>query len=90
MLGTCPVLAFYAFDLIIYIILVVNVVCVFLTSLTTVIACTRSPSVSRIRAKMLYAMTKARFRREIDGIHYEIQATDPSEMELEVLRERAN
>lgn len=59
-------------------------------SLTIVIACTRSPSVSRIRAKMLYATSKDRFRRELDGIHYEIQATDPSEMELDVLRDRAN
>ncbi|KAL6185098.1 hypothetical protein ACLB2K_041233 [Fragaria x ananassa] len=46
-----------------------------------------SPSVSRIRAKMLYATSKDRFRRELDGIHYEIQATDSTEMELEVLQE---
>ncbi|WOL18080.1 actin-depolymerizing factor [Canna indica] len=49
-----------------------------------------SPSVARIRAKVLYATSKERFRRELDGIHYEIQATDPTEMDLEVLRERAN
>ncbi|XP_027116571.2 actin-depolymerizing factor-like [Coffea eugenioides] len=49
-----------------------------------------SPSVSRIRPKMLYATSKDRFRRELQGIHYEIQATDPTEMELDVLRERAN
>ncbi|XP_014514077.1 actin-depolymerizing factor-like [Vigna unguiculata] len=49
-----------------------------------------SPSVSRIRSKMLYATSKDRFRRELQGIHYEIQATDPTEMDLEVLRERAN
>ncbi|KAI8003209.1 Actin-depolymerizing factor 11 [Camellia lanceoleosa] len=47
-----------------------------------------SPSVSRIRAKMLYATSKARFRRELEGIHYEIQATDPTEMDLEVIRDR--
>ncbi|KAI3934001.1 hypothetical protein MKW92_008165 [Papaver armeniacum] len=29
-------------------------------------------------------------QRELDGIHYEIQATDPDEMELEALRERAH
>lgn len=50
----------------------------------------RSPSTSRIRAKMLYATTKDRFRRELDGVHYEIQATDPTEMDLEVLRDRAH
>ena len=49
-----------------------------------------SPSVSRIRAKMLYATSKQRFRRELEGVHYEIQATDPSEMDLEVIQERAN
>ncbi|KAL6192061.1 hypothetical protein ACLB2K_038448 [Fragaria x ananassa] len=49
-----------------------------------------SPSVSRIRAKMLYATSKDRFRRELDGIHYEIQATDSTEMELEILQERAH
>ncbi|KAG4983678.1 hypothetical protein AAZX31_10G170500 [Glycine max] len=49
-----------------------------------------SPSVARIRPKMLYATSKDRFRRELQGIHYEIQATDPTEMDLEVLRERAN
>ncbi|XP_010555867.1 PREDICTED: actin-depolymerizing factor 6-like [Tarenaya hassleriana] len=49
-----------------------------------------SPSTSRIRAKMLYATSKDRFRRELEGIHYEIQATDPSEVDLEALRERAN
>lgn len=38
---------------------------------------------------MLYATSKGRFRRELDGVHYEIQATDPSEMDLDVLRDRA-
>ncbi|XP_073119351.1 actin-depolymerizing factor isoform X1 [Henckelia pumila] len=49
-----------------------------------------SPSTSRIRAKMLYATSKERFRRELEGIHYEIQATDPTEMNLEVIKERAS
>lgn len=58
---------------------------------SNVVLCkTRSPSVSRIRAKMLYATSKDRFRRELQGIHYEIQATDSTEMELDVLKERAN
>ncbi|CAK9140626.1 unnamed protein product [Ilex paraguariensis] len=48
-----------------------------------------SPAVSRIRAKMLYATSKERFKQELDGIHCEIQATDPTEMDLEVLRDRA-
>ena len=49
-----------------------------------------APSTSRIRAKMLYATSKENFKQELDGVHYEIQATDPSEMELEVLKERAH
>ncbi|KAJ7972658.1 Actin-depolymerizing factor [Quillaja saponaria] len=49
-----------------------------------------SPSTSRIRAKMLYATSKDGFKHELDGVHYEIQATDPSEMDLEVLRDRAH
>ncbi|GMP88285.1 hypothetical protein CsSME_00040324 [Camellia sinensis var. sinensis] len=49
-----------------------------------------SPAVSRIRAKMLYATSKDRFRRELEGIHYEIQATDPTEMDLEVIQDRAH
>ncbi|KAE8660425.1 hypothetical protein F3Y22_tig00116951pilonHSYRG00102 [Hibiscus syriacus] len=36
-----------------------------------------------------YATSKGRLRRELAGIHYEIQATDPTEMDLEVLRDRA-
>ncbi|KAI3772999.1 hypothetical protein L6452_04195 [Arctium lappa] len=47
-----------------------------------------SPESSRIRAKMLYATSKSRIRHELDGVHYEIQATDSTEMDLEVLRER--
>ncbi|KAJ9547820.1 hypothetical protein OSB04_020363 [Centaurea solstitialis] len=47
-----------------------------------------SPASSRVRAKMLYATSKSRIRHELDGVHYEIQATDSTEMDLEVLRER--
>lgn len=50
----------------------------------------RAPSSSRIRAKMLYATSRDRFRRELDGVHYEIQATDPTEMDLEVIKDRAH
>ncbi|XP_042988780.1 uncharacterized protein LOC122316314 [Carya illinoinensis] len=37
-----------------------------------------SAAVSRIRAKILYVTSKERFRRELDGIHYEMQVTDPT------------
>ncbi|KAK4418392.1 Actin-depolymerizing factor [Sesamum alatum] len=49
-----------------------------------------APEISRIRAKMLYATSKDRFKRELDGVHYDIQATDSTEMDLEVIRERAH
>ena len=48
-----------------------------------------SPGISRVRAKMIYASSKDRFKRELNGIHYELQATDPTEMDLEVIKDRA-
>lgn len=49
-----------------------------------------SPDTSRVRSKMLYASSKERFKRELDGIQVELQATDPSEIDLEVIKSRAN
>lgn len=49
----------------------------------------RSPSASRIRAKILYATSKAGLRRVLDGISYELQATDPTEMGMDVIKDRA-
>ncbi|XP_074567333.1 actin-depolymerizing factor 11-like [Curcuma longa] len=40
-----------------------------------------SPSESRIRAKMLYATSKDWFRRELDGVHYELQAKATEQIE---------
>jgi cofilin len=48
-----------------------------------------SPDNSRVRAKMIYASSKETFKRELNGIHYELQATDPTEMDLEVIKDRA-
>eukprot|EP01018_Ginkgo_biloba_P029653 Gb_20311 [translate_table: standard] len=48
-----------------------------------------SPDTSKVRDKMLYASSKDRFRRELDGVHCEVQATDPTEMGIDVIRERA-
>ncbi|KAK4366078.1 hypothetical protein RND71_013958 [Anisodus tanguticus] len=62
----------------------------FTASLPKMIADTRSPATSRVRAKMLYATSKDAFKRELDGFHYEIQATDPTEVDLEVLKDRAH
>ncbi|ERN07755.1 hypothetical protein AMTRI_Chr08g163050 [Amborella trichopoda] len=49
-----------------------------------------SPDIAKVRSKMLYASSKDRFKRELDGIQVELQATDPTEMGLDVIRGRAN
>ncbi|THG11762.1 hypothetical protein TEA_026058 [Camellia sinensis var. sinensis] len=42
-----------------------------------------SPDTSRVRSKMIYASSKDRFKRELDGIQVELQATDPTEIGLD-------
>jgi cofilin len=49
-----------------------------------------SPDTSRVRSKMLYASSKDRFKREMEGIQVELQATDPSEMSLDIIKGRLN
>ena len=49
----------------------------------------RSPDASKVRMKMVYASSKDRFKRELDGIQFELQATDPSEMSLDIVKSRA-
>ncbi|XP_022640393.1 actin-depolymerizing factor 4 isoform X1 [Vigna radiata var. radiata] len=49
-----------------------------------------SPDTSRVRSKMIYASSKDRFKRELDGIQVELQATDPTEMGLDVFKSRVN
>lgn len=51
--------------------------------------CSRSPDTSKVRMKMVYASSKDRFKRELDGIQVELQATDPSEMSLDIVKSRA-
>ncbi|KAL2896945.1 Actin-depolymerizing factor 2 [Bienertia sinuspersici] len=48
-----------------------------------------SPDTAKVRSKMIYASSKDRFKRELDGIQVELQATDPSEMDLDVIKSRA-
>ncbi|KAG5582906.1 hypothetical protein H5410_053533 [Solanum commersonii] len=45
---------------------------------------------ARVRSKMIYASSKDRFKRELDGIQIELQATDPTEMGLDVIKSREN
>ncbi|TVU18259.1 hypothetical protein EJB05_34348, partial [Eragrostis curvula] len=49
-----------------------------------------SPDTSRVRSKMIYASSKERFKRELDGIQVELQATDQGEVGLDVIKGRAN
>lgn len=49
----------------------------------------RSPEASKIRAKILYATSKDGLRRVLEGIHYELQATDPTEMGFDIIQDRA-
>ncbi|KAF6140170.1 hypothetical protein GIB67_028976 [Kingdonia uniflora] len=48
-----------------------------------------SPENSRVRSKMLYASSKDRFKRELDGIQVELQATDSNEMSFDIVIGRA-
>ncbi|KAB2064737.1 hypothetical protein ERO13_A09G041800v2 [Gossypium hirsutum] len=48
-----------------------------------------APDSSRVRSKMVYASSKDRFKRELDGIQVELQATDPSEMSFDIIKARA-
>ncbi|XP_010443774.1 PREDICTED: actin-depolymerizing factor 3 [Camelina sativa] len=48
-----------------------------------------SPDTARVRSKMIYASSKDRFKRELDGIQIELQATDPTEMDLDTFKSRA-
>ncbi|MCD7459119.1 hypothetical protein HAX54_040138 [Datura stramonium] len=49
----------------------------------------RATKQARVRSKMLYASSKDRFRRELDGVQVELQATDASEMSLDTFVGRA-
>ncbi|CAB4271417.1 unnamed protein product [Prunus armeniaca] len=48
-----------------------------------------SPDTSKVRMKMVYASSKDRFKRELDGTQVELQATDPSEISLDIIKSRA-
>ncbi|XP_054788966.1 actin-depolymerizing factor 7-like [Prosopis cineraria] len=48
-----------------------------------------APDASKVRQKMVYASSKDRFKRELYGIQVELQATDPSEMSLDIVKARA-
>ncbi|PIN10271.1 Actin depolymerizing factor [Handroanthus impetiginosus] len=45
-----------------------------------------SPDTLRTRSKMVYASSKDRFKRELNGIQVELQATDPREMSIDIVK----
>ena len=47
-----------------------------------------APDTSPIRQKMIYASSKDKFKRELDGIQLELQATDFSEVDEAVFKEK--
>ncbi|GFP81636.1 actin-depolymerizing factor 2 [Phtheirospermum japonicum] len=49
-----------------------------------------SPNTAKVRNKMIYASSMDRFKRELDGIQVELQATDPTELGLDVFKSRVN
>ncbi|KAL6894349.1 hypothetical protein ACP4OV_008447 [Aristida adscensionis] len=48
-----------------------------------------SPETARVRSKMLYASSNEKFKRELDGIQVELQATDASDISIEAIKDRA-
>merc|ERR1711916_406766 len=47
-----------------------------------------APDTAKIKAKMLYASSKANFKKKLVGIGSEIQATDLAEIDEESVREK--
>ncbi|KAI9345087.1 hypothetical protein BD770DRAFT_414088 [Pilaira anomala] len=48
------------------------------------------PDTSKVRQKMLYASSKDALRRQLVGIAIEVQGTDSSEVDYDVVLEKAN
>ena len=46
------------------------------------------PDIAKVKVKMLYASSKESFRRVLDGIQLEIQATEPAEIEESRFQEK--
>lgn len=45
-----------------------------------------SPDTCKVRFKMLYAASKDNFRRQLDGVGFEIQATDKDEVDIKEVK----
>lgn len=43
----------------------------------------RSPDAAKLKDKMLYASSKDALRKQLTGVHFEIQATDTDDVEFD-------
>ncbi|GJP37630.1 hypothetical protein CLOM_g22070 [Closterium sp. NIES-68] len=49
-----------------------------------------SPDTSPIKNKMIYASSKDTFRQQLSGVQIELQATDASEMDISIIKDKAS
>nr|ACH70382.1 actin depolymerization factor-like protein [Hordeum vulgare subsp. vulgare]ACH70384.1 actin depolymerization factor-like protein [Hordeum vulgare subsp. vulgare] len=48
-----------------------------------------SPASAEVKSKMVYASSNEGFKKELDGTQIDVQATDPSELTLDILKDHA-
>ncbi|XP_020162988.1 actin-depolymerizing factor 3 [Aegilops tauschii subsp. strangulata] len=48
-----------------------------------------SPASAEVKSKMIYASSNEGFKKELDGTQIDVQATDPSELTLDILKDHA-
>ncbi|KAL6638149.1 hypothetical protein ACP70R_025721 [Stipagrostis hirtigluma subsp. patula] len=46
-----------------------------------------SPATAEVKSKMVYASSNEGFKKELDGVQIDLQATEPSELTLDVLKD---
>lgn len=49
-----------------------------------------SPATADVRSKMVYASSCEGFKKELDGVQVDLQATEPSELTLDVLNDHVS
>ncbi|KAG8061531.1 hypothetical protein GUJ93_ZPchr0003g17923 [Zizania palustris] len=49
-----------------------------------------SPATADVKSKMVYASSNESFKKELDGVHIDLQATEPSELTLDVLKDHTS
>ncbi|CAM0877375.1 unnamed protein product [Alopecurus aequalis] len=48
-----------------------------------------SPATAAVKSKMVYASSNEGFKKELEGVQIDVQATDPSELTLDILKDHA-